>query len=76
MSVEGKSVAELSDLIDKNKIPCPTCGKFDWTPVRKFNLLFETHIGIVPEAQSKAICGEKPPRGYLFPSKISLIQAA
>lgn len=54
MSVEGKSIEKLSDLINKNKIPCPTCGKFDWTPVRKFNLLFETHIGIVPEAQSKA----------------------
>jgi glycyl-tRNA synthetase len=54
MSVEGKSVKELDDLINENKIPCPTCGKFDWTPVRKFNLLFETHIGIVPEAQSKA----------------------
>ena len=54
MSVEGKTVEELSDLIEKNNIPCPTCGKFDWTPVRKFNLLFETHIGIVPEAQSKA----------------------
>lgn len=54
VNVEGKSIEELNTLIDKNKIPCPTCGKFDWTPVRKFNLLFETHIGIVPEAQSKA----------------------
>jgi glycyl-tRNA synthetase len=54
MSVEGKSTEELTAIINENKIPCPTCGKFDWTPVRKFNLLFETHIGIVPEAQSKA----------------------
>src|SRR5205085_7487063 len=25
----------------------PTCGKFDWTSVRKFNLLFPVHLGIV-----------------------------
>ncbi len=52
--VEGKSDEELTTIIEENKIKCPNCGKFNWTPVRKFNLLFETHIGIVPEAQSKA----------------------
>ena len=53
ISVEGKSEAELDAIIQENKIKCPSCGKFDWTPVRKFNLLFETNVGIVPEAQSK-----------------------
>ena len=53
VSAEGKSVEELGAKIRENKIKCPVCGKFDWTPVRKFNLLFETHVGIVPEAQSK-----------------------
>ena len=53
MSVEGKSEGELDGIIAAEKIKCPTCGTFDWTPVRKFNLLFETHVGIVPEAQSK-----------------------
>lgn len=54
IAVEGKTVEELDALIQDNKIPCPNCGKFDWTAVRKFNLLFETNIGIVPEDQSKA----------------------
>jgi glycyl-tRNA synthetase len=53
ISVEGKTEAELDAIINEDKIKCPACGKFDWTPVRKFNLLFETHVGIVPEAQSK-----------------------
>jgi len=51
-SVEGKSPQQLSDLITKSKINCPVCGKFDWTQVRPFNLLFQTNIGIVPENQS------------------------
>ncbi|MDR3581830.1 MAG: glycine--tRNA ligase [Candidatus Pacebacteria bacterium] len=53
MSVEGKPETELDAIINENKIKCPVCGAFDWTAVRKFNLLFETHVGIVPEAQSK-----------------------
>ncbi len=54
IAVEGKTVEELNGIIQEHKIPCPNCKKFDWTPVRKFNLLFETNIGIVPEDQSKA----------------------
>ncbi len=50
--VEGKSVEELEKMINENKIPCPECGKFNWTKPRKFNNLFETHIGIVPENKS------------------------
>ena len=38
----------------KEKIPCPSCGVFEWTPVRKFNLLFETHIGIITGEKSGA----------------------
>lgn len=53
ISVEGKTTEELDAIIREQHITCPTCGKFDWTPVRKFNLLFETHVGIVPESESK-----------------------
>ncbi len=52
-TVEGKSDEELDTIIEENHIPCPNCKKFDWTPVRKFNLLFETNIGIVAEDLSK-----------------------
>lgn len=54
VKVEGKSEAEFDQIIQENKILCPVCGNFNWTPVRRFNLLFETNIGIVPESQSKA----------------------
>lgn len=54
VKVEGKSAEELQHLIIDDQIKCPSCGKFDWTPPREFNLLFETHIGIVPETQSLA----------------------
>ncbi|MCR4263802.1 MAG: glycine--tRNA ligase, partial [Candidatus Roizmanbacteria bacterium] len=52
--VEGNTLEELDTIISENKIPCPVCGKFNWTKARKFNLLFETHIGIVSEDKSLA----------------------
>lgn len=51
-SVEGKPVEELEKIMQENKISCPQCGKINWTKPRKFNNLFETHIGIVPENMS------------------------
>lgn len=52
--VEGLPVEELSKMIKENKLKCPKCGSIDLTDARKFNLLFETHIGIVEESKSLA----------------------
>lgn len=52
--VEGKTVEQLDEIIRSEKIPCPVCGKVDWTPVRKFNLLFPVQLGILEGAQSLA----------------------
>jgi len=43
--IEGKSAKEADKIIENGKVKCPVCGKIDWTEVRKFNLLFKTHIG-------------------------------
>jgi glycyl-tRNA synthetase len=52
--VEGLSEKEQEEIIEKEQIPCPNCGKFDWTPIRKFNQLFETRLGIVAGDKSLA----------------------
>jgi len=54
IKVEGLPVEKLNETIKENKLRCPKCGKSDFTDVRKFNLLFETSIGIVEESKSKA----------------------
>jgi glycyl-tRNA synthetase len=53
-NVEGLTTDELDDIISKNKIKCPNCGKSDWTKVRKFNLLFPVNLGIIEGDQSLA----------------------
>jgi glycyl-tRNA synthetase len=34
----------------RGKIPCPNCGKRNWTDIRPFNLMFRTTIGAAAEA--------------------------
>ena len=38
---------EMFDYICENKIPCPKCGKSDYTDIREFNLMFSTQRGVV-----------------------------
>jgi len=54
MTVEGMSLEEIEKMINDNKISCPSCKEFNWGKPRKFNLLFETHIGIVTGEKSLA----------------------
>lgn len=45
--VEGLPPEKLDALIGMFGIHCLRCGKSEWTPVRKFNLLFPVQLGIV-----------------------------
>ena len=54
IKVEGLQVNKLAKIIRDNNLKCSKCGKVDWTDARKFNLLFETNIGILEESKSKA----------------------
>ena len=52
VTADGWSNEEIEDYITKNNIVCPVCGKMDFTPIRKFNLLFETSIGVTDETKN------------------------
>ncbi len=43
---------ELISFIKKNKVPCPKCGKCNFTDVREFNLMFETKRGVTNDKKS------------------------
>ena len=42
----------LYDLIMDEEIRSPDSGAFDWTEVRQFNLMFETHVGPVADEEN------------------------
>ena len=47
------STEEMEQYIQENHVVCPHCGKFDWTPIRQFNLMFETSRGVTEDGQNK-----------------------
>ncbi len=50
---DAMSTEQMQDYINENKVKCPKCGNFDWTPIRQFNLMFETSRGVTEEGQNK-----------------------
>ena len=50
---DGWDNEKLENYIKENNIPCPNCGKSDFTNIRQFNLLFETHMGVTSDSASK-----------------------
>ncbi|ESL02082.1 glycine--tRNA ligase [Catonella morbi ATCC 51271] len=57
-SVDGWSNEEMKSFVDENEIPCPSCGKHDFTDIRQFNLMFKTFQGITED--SKAVVYLRP----------------
>ncbi len=51
--LDGWSNEELVNYIKENNIPCPDCGKNDFTDIRKFNLMFKTFMGVTEDAKSE-----------------------
>lgn len=52
MDVEGKTAAEMTEIIHNEEIKCPVCGSKDWTDARLFNLMFKTFQGVVEDSSS------------------------
>lgn len=50
---DGWENERLENFIKDNHITCPKCGACDFTPIRKFNLLFETHMGVTEDTKNK-----------------------
>lgn len=44
---------EMSAFIVEHQIKCPNCGKCDFTPIRQFNLMFETYRGVTEDSLNK-----------------------
>ena len=43
-SIDGWSHEQMENFIKENNVPCPTCGKHDFTEIREFNLMFNKFI--------------------------------
>lgn len=51
-SIAGWTNEQMEAYIAEKKIPCPVCGKCEFTPIRKFNLMFKTFQGVTEDGAS------------------------
>ena len=42
----------MKNFIEENNIPCPSCGKHNFTDIRQFNLMFKTFQGVTEDAKN------------------------
>lgn len=49
---EKTPAEDLLEYIMDEKIVCPKCGELAWTKPRRFNLMFQTHQGVIEDEQS------------------------
>ena len=53
MIADGMSDEQLVNFIKENNIPCPNCGKTNFTDIRKFNLMFKTFQGVTEDSKAE-----------------------
>ena len=53
VAVDGWSNEKLEAYIQENQIPCPDCGKSDFTGIRQFNLMFKTFQGVTEDSKAE-----------------------
>jgi len=51
--VDGWTNNEMEAYVSENKVKCPECGAQNFTPIRKFNLMFKTFQGVTEDSQSE-----------------------
>ena len=51
-SVDGWSNEQMMDFIKEHNIPCPTCGKHNFTDIKQFNLMFKTFQGVTEDSKN------------------------
>ena len=50
--IDAFTQAEMKAFVEEYNIPCPTCGKHNFTDIRQFNLMFKTFQGVTEDAKN------------------------
>ena len=50
--IDAFSQEEMKNFVEEKAIPCPSCGKHNFTDIRQFNLMFKTFQGVTEDAKN------------------------
>lgn len=52
LDTDGMSIDEMDKLIQSGEIKCTVCGEANFTPIRQFQMMFKTFIGVTEDNTS------------------------
>ena len=50
--IDAFTQEEMKNFVEEHNIPCPSCGKHNFTDIRQFNLMFKTFQGVTEDAKN------------------------
>ena len=70
VNVEAMTQEDLVAFIREKEVPCPGCGRHDFTDIRKFNLMFKTHQGVTEDSANEVYLRPETAQGIFvnFPA--------
>ena len=71
IEADGWTNEALESFIEEKQIPCPTCGKHDFTGIRKFNMMFKTYQGVTDDASNEIYL--RPERRRISRSDVEIV---
>ncbi len=66
VKADGWAPEKMSEYLVNHQVACPHCGESDWLPIRKFNMMFETHQGVVLDSANKIFLRPETAQGIFI----------
>ena len=66
---DGWSTEQMYQYLIDHQVTCPSCGKSEFLPIRKFNMMFQTHQGVVLEQANQIYLRPETAQGIFIQFK-------
>jgi len=67
--IDAWSNDEMGAFLEERSVPCPSCGKSNFTAIRQFNLMFKTHAGVTEESKNEIFLRPETAQGIFIEFK-------
>ncbi len=69
ISADSWSTDQMYEYLVDHKVSCPNCGKKEFLPIRAFNMMFQTHQGVVLEQANQIYLRPETAQGIFIQFK-------
>jgi glycyl-tRNA synthetase len=69
VNADGWDTDKMYNYLIEHKVKCPSCGKTEFLPIRKFNMMFQTYQGVVLEQANQIYLRPETAQGIFIQFK-------